>query len=104
MSSEPTDATPSPSEVYAVHLRLASHPRRLCRIPRWAEPPLGLGFHRGHYEIIGRAASLDALTRWVLSYGACAEVLGPGALQARVAREARRIAARYAENVTGQST
>ena len=76
----------------------------MCRTPQWAEPPLGLGFHRSHYEIIGQAASLDALTRWALSYGACAEVLGPGGLRARVAQEARRIAARYAENVTRQST
>jgi predicted DNA-binding transcriptional regulator YafY len=81
--------------VYAVHLRLATHPGRLCRKPWWAEPPLGLGYHRGHYEIIGQATGLDVLTRWALSFGACAEVIGPSVLQARVAREARRVVTRY---------
>jgi hypothetical protein len=98
MPCEPTDATADPNEpdeVYAVHLRLASYPHRLCRVPRWTETPLGLGFHRGHYEIIGQAAGLDALMRWALRFGACAEVLGPTALRARMAREARRIASRY---------
>jgi predicted DNA-binding transcriptional regulator YafY len=76
-------------------LRLTTHPRRLSEAPQWTEPPLGLGFHRGHYEIIGQAAGLDALTRWALRYGGCAEVLGPTALRARMAREARRIASRY---------
>ena len=103
MPFEPTDATApydDPDEVYAVHLRLASHPRRLCKRPRWTESPLGLGFHRGHYEIIGQAAGLDVLTRWALSYGASAEILGPSALRAQVACEAHRIAARYDEDLT----
>jgi predicted DNA-binding transcriptional regulator YafY len=104
MPSKPTNAPASQSDssqsapsrrVYAVHLRLTTHPRHLSTAPQWTEPPIGLGFHRGHYEIIGQAARLDALTRWALRFGACAEVLGPTALRARMAREARRIASRY---------
>lgn len=83
--------------VYPVHLRFAVHPQRIGGQPRWAEPPLGLGYHHGRYEVIGEAHDLEALARWVLGFGAAVEVLGPAALRERVAREARQVAAQYAK-------
>lgn len=91
MSSPASDA----SRVYAVHVRFDAHPPRSARRVDWAEPPLGLGRHRGRYEVIGQSADLDGLVRWVLSFGARVEVVGPEVLRRRVAREARRIAARH---------
>jgi predicted DNA-binding transcriptional regulator YafY len=91
MSNSPPDST----RLYAVHVRLATHPDRHRRRARWVEPPLGLGYNCGHYEIIGQSTDLRGLTRWVLGFGAGVEVLGPDALRERVAREARRIATRH---------
>ena len=84
---------------YAVHVRLPQRPR--CAEPSvdWAEPPLGLGYHRGHYEIIGHSADLDGLVRWVLGLGAGVEVLGPEVLRERIAEAARRIADQHSERI-----
>lgn len=92
----PSDA-PHPSRGYAVHVRFATRPKRIrVSRPHWIEPPLGLGYHRGHYEVIGQSADLDGLVRWVLGFGGGVEVLGPDVLRTRVAEVARRIAQRHA--------
>lgn len=85
--------------VYAVHVRLPGRPQRAKPSVDWAEPPLGLGYHRSHYEVIGRSADLDGLVRWVLGLGAGVEVLGPEVLRERVAEAARRIAVRHGERI-----
>lgn len=77
--------------VYPVHVRFETHPERR-RPVEWHEPPLGLGRYHGGYEVIGQSADLDGLVRWVLSFGAGVEVVGPDVLRQRVAEEARRIA------------
>lgn len=95
-------ATPDASNdrrICAVHVRLPERPRQAKPLVDWTEPPLGLGYHRGHYEIIGRSDDLDGLVRWVLGLGAGVEVLGPEVLRERVAEAARRIASRHGERV-----
>lgn len=91
---------PHPSRGYAVHLRFPTRPKQVEQgKPHWIEPPLGLGYHRGHYEVIGQSADLDGLVRWVLSFGGGVEVLGPEVLRERVAEAARRIANRHSEQI-----
>lgn len=91
----PTDASDR-SRAYAVHVRFVTRPTRLHATGvEWTEPPLGLGYARGHYEVVGQSADLDGLVRWVLRFGDAVEVLGPDVLRARVARIARRIAERH---------
>jgi predicted DNA-binding transcriptional regulator YafY len=53
--------------------------------------------NRGTYELIGTTANLKGLARWVLSFGASAEVRGPDRLRSHVAAEARRVLERYEE-------
>jgi len=83
------------AQVVAVHVRFDTHPEQRQRRIDWVEPPLGLGYHHGRYEVIGRSADLDGLVRWVLGFGPCAEVVGPDVLRQRVVQAAHRIAARY---------
>ena len=91
----PDSSSSNDARVVAVHVRFDAHPQRRQNRVEWIEPPLGLGYHHGRYEVIGQSADLDGLVRWVLGFGPCAEVVGPDVLRARVARAARRIAARY---------
>lgn len=49
----------------------------------------------GTYELIGTASNLAGLARWILSFGARAEVQSPERLRRRVAAEARRIWKQY---------
>jgi len=50
----------------------------------------------GTFELIGTSENLKGLARWILSYGADAEVQGPDRLRRRVVTEARRVQQRYA--------
>ena len=56
----------------------------------------------GSLEVRMQVAGLVDVARWALSYGGEAEVISPPVLRHRVAREARRMAARYAHD-TGLS-
>jgi predicted DNA-binding transcriptional regulator YafY len=49
----------------------------------------------GSTEIAYRVADVDELVRWVLGWGAQAEILGPEAVRARVAAVAAEIAKKY---------
>jgi len=49
----------------------------------------------GSTEIAYRVADVDELVRWVLGWGAQAEILGPDAVRARVAAIAAEIAKKY---------
>lgn len=49
----------------------------------------------GSTEIAYRVADVDELVRWVLGWGAQAEILGPDAVRERVAAVAAEIAKKY---------
>lgn len=51
----------------------------------------------GSAEIAYRVADVDELVRWVLGWGAQAEVLAPGAVRARIAALAEEVAKKYAQ-------
>ena len=107
--SDPTSSTDSACRPerrrLAVHVRFpSSEGRRLRRpeptscpgeAPLWAERPILMERADGTYELIGTAENLQGLARWILSFGARAEVRSPDRLRRRVAAEARRICNRY---------
>lgn len=91
-----TEERPSASDVpYSVHVRFAPSAGHARRPVRWVEPPLTLRRANGALEMIGQSSDLTALTRWILSYGAYAEVLGPEVLRRWIAAEAQRVARLY---------
>jgi len=57
-------------------------------------------FDDGSVEIEYRVADVDEVLRWVLGWGAQAEVVGPPELRRRIATLAREIAAKYAAPAT----
>lgn len=63
----------------------------------WAERPLLMRRVDGTYELVGISENLSGLARWILSYGADAEVQGPSRLRQWVASEARRVLDMYRE-------
>ena len=63
--------------------------------PFWTERPILMERADGTYELIGTASNLAGLARWILSFGARAEVQSPERLRRRVAAEARRIWKQY---------
>lgn len=91
----------------AVHVRFPpTEGRRLRRpeptscpgeAPLWSERPILMKRADGTYELIGTAENLKGLARWILSFGARADVRSPERLRRRVAAEARRIWMRYDE-------
>lgn len=93
----PQEPPPTSDDPYSVHVRFAPSAGHNARPARWAEPPLTLRRANGALEVIGQSSDLTGLMRWVLSYGAYAEVLGPEVLRRRMAAEARRVARFYAE-------
>lgn len=92
----PDSQAQSDARVYAVHVRFETHPAQRKPV-EWTEPPLGLGRYHGGYEVIGQSTDLKGLVRWVLSFGAGVEVLGPQVLRRRVAEEAQRVARLHAD-------
>jgi predicted DNA-binding transcriptional regulator YafY len=94
-------------DLAAVHVRFSpSEGRRLRRPepktcgdgrPLWDERPVLVKRNRGTYELVGTTANLKGLARWVLSFGASAEVRGPDRLRRHVAAEARRVLEKYEE-------
>lgn len=91
----------------SVYVRFApSEGRRLRRpeptscpdeAPLWADRPILMKRADGTYELIGTSRNLEGLARWVLSFGASAEVRGPAPLERLVAAEARRVRQKYDE-------
>lgn len=94
--------------IRAVHVRFPpSQAQRLQRPepdtcgdgrPLWTERPLLLQRANGTFELIGTTDNLPGLARWILSYGADAEVKGPDRLRRRLAAEAHRIWQMYADD------
>jgi len=84
-----------------VHVRFTPRAGRRLRRPEptscpiggafWTERPILMKRAHGDYELIGTAANLEGLARWILSFGEDAEVKGPDRLERKVATEARRV-------------
>ncbi|MCS3831133.1 hypothetical protein GGP91_003232 [Salinibacter ruber] len=66
--------------------------------PFWTERPVLMERADGTYDLIGTADNLEGLARWVLSFGAGAEVRRPDRLRRRVAAAARRVWRQYRED------
>jgi len=82
---------------YAVHVRFSPYQARWIKEERWHPSQVMIERPDGSLDVRLQAAGLQDLARWVLSYGAEAEVISPPVLRHRVASEARRMAALYAE-------
>lgn len=105
--AERPDSTRPPR---SVHVRFShSQGRRLQRSeptscpgkgPIWAERPVLMERADGTFELIGTSQNLEGLARWVLSFGADAEVCGPTQLRRLVCKTARRIQRLYDEDAT----
>lgn len=90
-----------PQRPPAVHVRFSASVGQRLRRPEpttcsdgralWTERPILMERADGTYELIGTSRNLEGLARWVLSFGASAEVQGPDRLKRQVAAEARRV-------------
>lgn len=91
----------SENQSSAVHVRFPASAGRRLRRPEpttcgdgralWTERPILIRRADGTYELIGTSRNLEGLARWVLSFGAAAEVRGPDQLRRQVAAEALRV-------------
>jgi predicted DNA-binding transcriptional regulator YafY len=88
---------------YAVRIRFTPYQARWICEDQWHPSQTLVRRADGSVEVLMEVTGLADVTRWVLSYGGEAEVIGPPVLRHRVAREARRMAERYTED-TGGST
>lgn len=82
---------------YAVHVRFSPYQARWIQEERWHESQVMALRTDGTLDVRMQVTGLNDIARWVLSYGAEAEVISPPVLRHRVAREARRLAALYAD-------
>ncbi len=82
---------------YLVCIRFSAYQARWIREDAWHPTQTLVERADGSVELRMEVTGLADVTRWVLSYGGEAEVLSPSVLRHRVAREARRMAERYAE-------
>lgn len=82
---------------YAVCIRFSKYQARWVREEKWHESQMMLERSDGRLDIMFEAAGLSDLTRWVLQYGAEAEVISPPVLRRRVASETRRMCELYAD-------
>ena len=87
---------------FAVCVRFTKYQARWVREERWHPSQVMTERGDGSLDVRMQVAGLVDVARWALSYGGEAEVLSPPVLRHRVAREARRMAARYARD-TGLS-
>lgn len=82
---------------YAVHVRFTPYQARWIKEELWHPSQVMVERPDGSLDVRLQAAGLQDLTRWILSYGAEAEVISPPVLRHRIASEARRMAERYAD-------
>lgn len=85
---------------YAVCIRFSPYQARWIAEERWHESQLMVRREDGSLDVHLQVTGLADVARWVLSYGGEAEVVGPPILRHRVAREARKMAERYADDTT----
>ncbi len=78
-----------------VHVRFSPYQARWIREEQWHPSQMMFTRPDGSLDLHMEVEGLADVTRWVLSYGGEAEVVGPPVLRHRVAREARRMAAMY---------
>ncbi|MEW6399712.1 MAG: WYL domain-containing protein, partial [Bacillota bacterium] len=79
-----------------VVIRFASEQARYIKGKQWHESQVLEEGEDGSLVMRMRVGGLGEVKRWVLQYGAGAEVLAPPELRRMVADEATRLAARYA--------
>jgi len=84
---------------YAVHLRFSPYQARWIREEQWHPSQVLVERPDGSLDVHLQVTGLADVARWVLSYGAECEVIGPPVLRHRVASEARRMAERYGVGV-----
>jgi len=80
---------------YAVHVRFTPYQARWIQEERWHASQIMTRRPDGSLDVRMQVTGLNDVARWVLSYGAEAEVISPPVLRHRVASEARRMAACY---------
>lgn len=81
---------------YSVCIRFSAYQARWIREVEWRPTQRIVEHGDGSLDLHMETTGLVDVTRWVLSYGAEAEVLSPTVLRDSVAAEARRMAALYA--------
>lgn len=86
---------------YLVCIRFSPYQARWIREAEWHPTQTMVERGDGSLELRMEVTGLADVTRWVLSYGAEAEVLSPPLLRHRVAAEARRMAAMYPPEAPG---
>lgn len=82
---------------YAVRIRFSAYQSRWIREKNWHESEIKIQRADRGIDLLLHAAGLADIQRWVLQYGAEAEVLGPPILRRRIAGEVRRMAEIYAD-------
>jgi|SRR5690625_227353 len=82
---------------YAVRIRFSEYQARWIKEEQWHTSQMMLRRPDGSLDLMFESAGLSDLTRWVLQYGAEAEVISPPVLRRRVAAEARRMAEMYSD-------
>ncbi|WP_397548012.1 helix-turn-helix transcriptional regulator [Rhodothermus marinus] len=87
---------------YAVHLRFSPYQARWIREEQWHPSQVLVERPDGSLDVHLQVTGLADVARWVLSYGAECEVIGPPVLRHRIASEARRMAERYGVGVYDQ--
>lgn len=83
---------------YPVRIRFSAYQARWIQEEVWHESQILKRRDDGVLEVLMQVTGLNDVARWVLSYGGEAEVLSPPVLRHRVAVEARRMAAFYAND------
>lgn len=82
---------------YAVHVRFSAYQARWIAEEQWHPSQVLVRRQDGTLDVRMQVTGLTDVARWVLSYGGEAEAVSPPLLRHRVAREARRMAALYAD-------
>jgi len=85
---------------YAVHVRFSPYQARWIQEEKWHESQLMIKRPNGSLDVMMQVTGLADVARWVLSYGAECEVISPPVLRHRVAGDARRMTALYADDAT----
>ena len=80
---------------YAVHVRFSPYQARWVREEHRHESQVMTQLPDGSLDVRMQVTGLKDVMRWVLSYGAEAEVMCPPVLREKIAHEARRLASLY---------
>ena len=88
---------------YAVHVRFTPYQARWIQEEHWHDSQIMTRRPDGSLDVRMQVTGLADVARWVLSYGAEAEVISPPVLRHRVASEARRMVGLYDGDATVSS-